>query len=122
MDKLLSSSEKGKEGEKTACNYLLRKGYSILFCNYFSRYGEIDIVSRDVDKVLVFCEVKTYKAGSMIDPLEAVNARKMSKIVKTAEKYLIEHGLNEVESRFDILIVRNCLVLKHLQNVFSSNY
>lgn len=49
----------GEIGEKSACGYLVKKGYDILRQNYRRKYGEIDIVARAKDRTLVFVEVKT---------------------------------------------------------------
>ena len=48
----------GKYGEQLACRYLSDTGVTILDRNWRCARGEIDIVARDAD-VLVVCEVKT---------------------------------------------------------------
>ena len=58
----------GSEKERLACEYLEKKGYSIVTTNYWCRYAEIDIVAKEAD-VLVFVEVKyrgnAHYGGSM---------------------------------------------------------
>ena len=47
----------GRAWEKTAQEYLRRKGYSVLMMNYRTRYSEIDIIA-ETRGFLVFIEVK----------------------------------------------------------------
>ena len=47
----------GKEGEKVALNYLINHGYIVAETNYWSRFGEIDIIFRDQNS-LVFQKLK----------------------------------------------------------------
>ncbi|MFA6136199.1 MAG: YraN family protein [Candidatus Paceibacterota bacterium] len=49
----------GSTGEGVACGYLMEKGYKILFRNYATKFGELDIITKSPDKTLVFCEVKS---------------------------------------------------------------
>lgn len=37
----------GMEKEETACRFLLTQGYEVIERNFYSRYGEIDIIARD---------------------------------------------------------------------------
>ena len=56
MDKRAS----GRAGEDTAAAYLASLGYDVLQRNYYTRYGEIDIIANDGDW-LVFTEVRKKK-------------------------------------------------------------
>jgi putative endonuclease len=49
----------GEAGEELACKYLGSHGYGISFRNYRRKWGEIDIIARDPDGILVFVEVKS---------------------------------------------------------------
>ncbi len=49
----------GIEGEKVAGQYLIKKGWVVLFKNIKRKGDEIDIIARDPKGTLVFCEVKT---------------------------------------------------------------
>ena len=51
----------GTHYEEEAARYLEQQGYQILERNFFSRYGEIDLIAKDED-TLVFVEVK-YRSG-----------------------------------------------------------
>ena len=92
--------ELGQLGEKLACNFLKKKGYQIVDQNYRTRGGEIDIVAKDGD-TLVFVEVKTRKSTAFGYPEEAIDERKCHKLAMTAECYLAEHRLHEMDYRID---------------------
>lgn len=90
----------GKFGEDRICNYLIKKGYTITCRNYFSRFGEVDIIAENND-VIAFVEVKTRTTNCMVSGIEAVTKSKQKKIIKTAQDYLIKHSC-EKQPRFDI--------------------
>lgn len=92
----------GNLGEDFAENYFKKKGFSIVR-NYHSRYGEIDIIAENEEYVL-FVEVKTRKAGTMLSPVESVNYRKQQKIILTAQDYMMKSE-SEKQPRFDIFEV-----------------
>jgi Holliday junction resolvase-like predicted endonuclease len=48
----------GKWGEEISARYLCKKGFRIKNRNFFTRYGELDIVAERA-KILYFFEVKT---------------------------------------------------------------
>src|SRR5829696_7627015 len=52
----------GHLGEALAAAHLERLGYRVVSRNYRTRFGELDLVATD-EYVLVFCEVKTRRAG-----------------------------------------------------------
>ncbi len=96
----MDNREKGKLGEDAVCKLLQERGHEILCRNYRKRCGEIDIISR-IGSEIVFTEVKSRKINSMVSGLEAVDYRKVKKIVLTADRFLSEtdYGL---QPRYDI--------------------
>lgn len=54
---MLNRREIGQWGEQFAVEWLVRLGYTIVVQNYYTRWGEIDIVARRFDW-LSFIEVK----------------------------------------------------------------
>ncbi|MDR2458286.1 MAG: YraN family protein [Clostridiales Family XIII bacterium] len=77
----------GYYGEDIAMNYLISKGYTILERNFLSEYGEIDIIAKEKN-TLVFVEVKCRKTNDFGYPLEAVDTKKIKKIIVVLENYL----------------------------------
>jgi len=73
---------RGARGEDTACRFLRRNGYKILYRNFKDpRGGEIDLVCRD-GEALVFVEVKTRRSDEFGRPMEAVDRQKQLRISK----------------------------------------
>ncbi|MFD4034020.1 YraN family protein [Streptomyces sp. NBC_01102] len=81
----------GRYGEDVAARLLADAGMSVLQRNWRCRTGEIDIVARDGDAVVV-CEVKTRRAGSFEHPMEAVTPAKADRLRRLAEVWLDRHG------------------------------
>ena len=52
------SRAKGSIAEQKACDFLFDNGYTIIERNFYSRFGEIDIIATK-DEVLHFIEVKS---------------------------------------------------------------
>ena len=69
----------GRYGEDVAARHLAEAGLVVLERNWRCREGEIDIVARDGD-VLVVCEVKTRRDTAYGSPLEAVTPRKAARL------------------------------------------
>ena len=68
--------------------------------NWHSRYGEIDIIAEN-EEYLLFVEVKTRRAGSMVPGELAVTPQKQQKLRLTAESYLLEYPTDR-QPRFDV--------------------
>ncbi|ARP72571.1 hypothetical protein LK08_27970 [Streptomyces sp. MUSC 125] len=82
----------GKYGEDLAARWLARAGMTVLERNWrCGRTGEIDIVARDGD-VLVVCEVKTRRSSSYEHPMAAVTSGKVARLRHLAELWVHGHG------------------------------
>lgn len=111
----------GKLGEEIAAKYLLKEGYSIFERNYFSYYGEIDIIARDKkNNEIVFIEVKTRFQNKYGSPAEAVDEEKANRIYHIAKFFLMIHHLEDEFIRFDVIEVlkdkKNQLFIHHIKN------
>jgi putative endonuclease len=99
--------ELGRKGERLAESFLKKSGYKILDKNYYSPFGEIDIIAKERD-TLVFVEVKTKHSGSFIPPELSVNRKKQQKIIKGALNYikvLEDKGKKFETIRFDVIAI-----------------
>jgi len=95
----------GSEKEQMAAEYLQENGYQILHRNFYSRYGEIDLVARE-GNVLVFCEVKYRKNVRRGYPVEAVSPQKLLRMRKTAEYYCLRYRVpSDQAKRFDVISI-----------------
>jgi putative endonuclease len=92
----------GRYGEDLAARHLTSRGLVILDRNWRCDVGEIDIVARDGD-VLVICEVKTRSTNGFGAPLEAVTSVKAQRLLRLAACWLRAHQLPVVEVRVDLV-------------------
>ncbi|MBA2516030.1 MAG: YraN family protein [Solirubrobacterales bacterium] len=78
----------GRRGEQLAAEHFERLGFTVRARNHRTRFGELDLVVSD-DGLLVFCEVKTRRAGSG-SPWEALHSRKQAQVRRMAAAYLVD--------------------------------
>ena len=113
----------GRYGEQLAAEHLTGAGMTVLARNWRCSEGELDLVLRDADGTVVFCEVKTRSGTGFGEPSEAVGQRKAARLRSLACLWLTEHrppGAREL--RFDVVsIVRRrgqAPALTHLRAAF----
>jgi len=118
-----SRSSKGKAAEEIACSHLKKHGLKLIDKNFYSRYGEIDLIMQDQD-TLVFVEVRYRKNLDYGGALESVTPSKQKKIQTTALYYIQKKG-GEYNSRFDVVALtgndinnKNKLSIEWIQNAF----
>ena len=110
----------GAYGERLAATRLTEQGMVVLDRNWRCPAGEIDLVLRDGD-VLVVCEVKTRSDTSCGQPLEAVGPAKLARLRRLAARWVAERGVHPAEIRIDLVGVlrprRGPAVLEHVRGV-----
>lgn len=106
----------GDFGELNARMFLVKHGFKIIRSNYTKRCGEIDIIARKNDSIH-FIEVKTVsretiygnqsfsKGQSVYRPGENVDRIKLLKIQKTANLFILENNLNNIDFQIDLITV-----------------
>ncbi|OIO16211.1 YraN family protein [Candidatus Kuenenbacteria bacterium CG11_big_fil_rev_8_21_14_0_20_37_9] len=101
----MQKKAKGDLGEKLAVEYLKRNKFKIIGNNFYSQFGEIDIIAFDkkTDET-VFLEVKSRATNNFGYPEEAVNKAKLVKMYKTAQVYFDKYKLMH-KYRFDCLAI-----------------
>ena len=93
----------GHWGEAAAADYLRKKRYEIVACNYHTRFGEIDLIARS-RKHVVFVEVKTRRDDRYAQAREFVTGKKQARIRASAEIWLEKHE-TDLQPRFDVIEV-----------------
>ena len=95
----------GREAEQQAVLHLQRAGYEIVLRNFRCRMGELDIVARRRD-VLVIAEVRLRSRLEFGDAAASLTARKRARIVR-AVRYLLccQPPLARLTIRFDALLM-----------------
>lgn len=110
----------GRYGERVAVAYLERVGFEVVECNWRCQAGEVDVVARDGD-CLVIVEVKTRRSTACGHPFEAVTAVKAARLRRLAAAWLAEHDARPVSVRVDVIAVlrplRGAAVVEHLRGV-----
>jgi putative endonuclease len=98
----------GKLGEEAVAQWLLTRGGKVLERRWRWKRGEIDLIAIEAD-TLLFIEVKTRNRSNLdADGLLAITPQKQSKIIHTAQLYLVNHPhLADYPCRFDVAIVRH---------------
>ena len=94
----------GDGGEAFAAAYLQENGYNIIAQNFYSRYGEIDLIAQKDERAICFIEVKTRREGSMVSGEESVTPSKQRKIIKTALTWIQLKNCT-LQPRFDVCVV-----------------
>jgi len=113
----MNKRKKGFEEEEKAVNFLVNLGYEIIQTNFYSRFGEIDIIAKkNVD--IIFIEVKYRKSNLFGEPEESVNIKKMKKICKTALFYINSKNIYDNSNfRFDVISITGNEI-KHIISAF----
>ncbi|MDF1602804.1 YraN family protein [Nocardioides sp. YIM 152315] len=94
----------GDYGERLAERHLVEQGMVVLDRNWRCEAGEIDLVLREGD-VLVVCEVKTRTTVDYGTPHEAVGATKLDRLLRLATRWQAAQGLAVPDVRVDLVAV-----------------
>lgn len=109
----------GKTGEDIAAKYLQERGYFILHRNWRSGHKELDIVARDGEE-LVIVEVKTRRNDLYGNPEDAIDDRKIRKIVSATDSYVRKYRV-DLSIRFDIITIigqEEPYQIEHIEDAF----
>lgn len=106
------SRAKGNLAEDSACRFLYDSDFNVVQRNFYSRYGEIDIIAVK-DEVLHFIEVKS--ALDYESAIQNITPKKLSCLIKTGDIYLKKNALN-VEYMYDAVIVTPKKIW-HVENI-----
>lgn len=111
----------GKTGEEEAVQLLLEKGYTILHRNWYSGKKELDIVATDKEnETLIVVEVKTRKNIDFGHPEEAINTKKIRRIVASTDAYVRKFNI-DLPIRFDIITITGeapFFTIEHIEDAF----
>ena len=107
----------GDWGEEFAARFLQRKGYQILQRKWRSAAGEIDLVAKNSDAI-VLCEVKTRSTSNFGHPTEAVSAERLTRLQRAADLVV---NPDHLPVRIDVISIQlhPVLVCEHFEGVHS---
>lgn len=110
----------GGYGEAVAARHLTEQGMVLLAANWRCDLGELDLVLRDGD-TLVVCEVKTRSSLDYGSPLEAVDQQKLDRLVLLGDRWVEHHDARPRDVRVDLVAVvrsaQGAAQVEHLRGV-----
>lgn len=109
----------GKKGEDYAGTYLLKNGYKILYRNFFTKRGEIDIIAQK-NNCIIFIEVKTRTNCKYGTPAMSVNYYKKKHIKNSIKIFLHKNNIINHSVRFDVIeVLIECdkYKINHIKNI-----
>ncbi len=108
-------SEKRKIGdicENIVVKHLLKHRFEIVERNYLKKWGELDVIAKDVSRensILHFIEVKgvvTRESSRGINPEENVHRWKQKRIWRAIQTWLMEHEeYEDIDWQIDVIAV-----------------
>lgn len=106
--------KQGDLAEQQALAYLKQHNLALITKNYFTHFGEIDIIMLDKqissEIVLVFIEVRYRTQDDYGEGFETVDIKKQSKIIRSAQIFLQQYPKYEnFICRFDVISVQSKL-------------
>lgn len=105
----------GNYGEEVAAYFLFKKGFSILFRNFRSKRGEIDIICKKKG-VIYFIEVKTVARETGYSPYDNVSREKIRKI-NTTIKYFFSMNIRYLSTDYKIGVIAIYLERFHVKRI-----
>lgn len=115
------STKIGREGEEIAKKHLISQGYRLISQNFYSKFGEIDLIMKSPDGNTVFMEVKTYKKDALMDPRFSITPKKIKNLIRTAKYFIYRMNAENENFRFDLIIVpqeSSTVPIEHLVDIF----
>lgn len=104
----------GNLGEDIACRYLESRDFLIIERNYWKKWGEIDVIARK-GEMTHFVEVKSVsreksserlsEEGSFYRPEENVHPKKLKRLRRVVQTYVLEKGIEDGKWQFDVLSI-----------------
>jgi putative endonuclease len=101
---LPTTAARGAYGERVAAAYLRPRGYRLLYRNYRTERGEIDLICRH-GAILVFVEVRTRDSTDFGRPAETIDTAKQDALRYAAQRYRALLGRDDIHYRFDAVEV-----------------
>jgi len=116
-----SRRAKGQEIEKACYDFLVTHKIHIICCNFYSKFGEIDLIGTEKN-TLIFFEIRYRNDKGYGTALESVTTAKQRRIYKTALFFNLRHPqFQHFSYRFDIIgatTYNGELVLNWQKNAF----
>ena len=80
---LTGRQQSGRRAEELAAEFLRAQGFEIVQRNYLRRLGELDLIARDA-QLLIIAEVRTRSSAAYGGAAASVDRRKQQRITRAA--------------------------------------
>ena len=119
INKMAEGNKLGRDGEAAARDFLIRQGYTVLHSNWHWHHYELDIVALKDNEIIVV-EVKTRSEDFLVSPEEAVDNKKIRRIVAAADAYVRYFNLDCPVSLDIITLIKSGdgYKIEHLDDAF----
>lgn len=111
----------GNKAESLACRFIRNKGLQIIERNFRCRAGEIDIIAKD-NNYIVIIEVRSTTNYSFHDPFDSFTPSKIRRLKRLALIWLNCRNKQDAFIRFDIIAivfnVRSDIEIRYIKDAF----
>lgn len=101
MAKTPQAAALGAQAEAAMASWYAAQGYEIVARNWRAAGGELDIVAR-IDDVIVVVEVKARSSARFGTGLDAITPAKLHRLHRLGRAFLREHGMSSQTVRVDV--------------------
>ena len=115
----MNKREIGFKYENIAKKYLILHGLTFVESNFYTRFGEIDLIFFEKNsETLVFVEVKYRKNDFFGSAIEMVTQEKQNRILASSQDYLLKKNWDK-NVRYDIIgVSKGSGNIEWLKNAF----
>jgi len=112
----------GRRSERSAEQFLKRKGHRVLTRNWTCPVGEIDLVTRQ-GETLVFVEVRSTSHDDAESAKLSVGQGKQERLTRLAMAFMKRYRVQNVPARFDVVVLAwpsgaKEPIIEHFENAF----
>ncbi len=107
---------KGAIGEDKASKLLIKDGYTIIKRNFFTKFGEIDIIANQKNRMHII-EVKLLKK-KYIHLGYKINYTKQRRMIQSTYIFMDQYKLYNYYYQFDLITIIGDQI-KHYKNIFT---
>ena len=101
MAKTPRAADLGAQAESAIAAWYEAQGYELLARNWRTKEGELDVVVRSAE-VVVVVEVKARSSARFGTGLDAITPVKLGRLFRLGRSFLHAHGLHEMTLRIDV--------------------
>lgn len=114
----MKNKDTGNFGENLACNYLIKKGFTILEQNWRFKHLEIDVIAYKENRLHII-EVKTRSSIEFGYPEQFIKKQKMRFLKNATAMYQLQHPKwKQIQFNVIAITLSNPIEILFLEDVF----